>query len=159
MSPNFLSPPIVNASNVFNVNDKICIIEVQQYNGSIWVPLFTIQITSNSGYLFGGDPVLPTRARASADGFVSDWSSDNYNYINTDNIVASANGTTIINPNNFTVYVIAQLSNDGINWVSGPSIGSIAANSNSLISLGNFAISRVRFAKIGPGISVSSWST
>lgn len=157
--PNFLSPPLTNGGGmIFNPNDKTCILDIQVLDSSSnWIAFSTVNISSDSAYNVNIFPYIFSRTRVSADGFVSDWSSDNYNYINTDNIVAAANGSVITNPNNFSVYAVSQERVVGSSdWIPSASVA-IGPNS-SYYGLSNNE-RRVRFAKTGPGISVSSWST
>lgn len=159
--PTSVSPPLVNGNAIFNPNDEAAFIDVQSSsNGSTWFPYATVYVNANTGTtIWGLENSAITRARASLNGTVTGWS-DTATYSNIDNIVAVTNGRAVTNSNNYDVYAIVQVSaNSGATWTPYVSIV-VPANKTAIVwGLEASALTRARFAKIGPGVSVSAWSS
>lgn len=159
--PASVSPPLANGNAIFNPNDEASFIDVQYFSdGGVWVPYTTIYLNANTGTTISGlSNSSITRARASLNGVLTGWS-DSATYSNIDNIVAVTNGRVVTNSNNYNVYAIVQSSTDsGATWIPYISIFIPANNTATVWGLSTSALTRARFAKIGPGVSVSAWSS
>jgi hypothetical protein len=158
--PASVSPPLANGNSIFNPNDEAAFIDVQYSNdgGITWIPFTTLYVNANTGTIIGGlSSTTTTRARISLNGAVTGWS-NSATYSNIDNIVAVTNGNVVTNSNAYKVYAITQyLFYD--TWIPYTSVIIEENKSATLWGLSSTTTTRARFAKIGPGVSVSAWSS
>jgi hypothetical protein len=157
-SPNSVSPPLTSRSQIANINDVPAIIDVQYFYGPIWHPLTTLVVNANS-IINVSNSNETLRGRASIpDSMPSAWSNE-YNYTNPDNIIVpTTNGNAVNNTNSFAVIAEIQYFS-GTFWIPYILV-SINANSTYRAGAGDaYNILRARFAKVGPGTSVTPWSS
>jgi hypothetical protein len=153
----------VNGGTLVNVNDFEVRVSIEQSlnSGSTWFPYTVISILANGHQTMGLGVGGILRARCSntdSGDSVSAWSYG-YTYPNPENIQPPiVNGGTIVNVNDFEVWVsIEQSTNSGSTW-SPYIVISIPANGNQTIGVGVGGILRARCASTGTGDSVSAWS-
>jgi hypothetical protein len=160
--PNSVAPPLVSVDRIYNLNDANAFISIQRSldNGTSWSDWNTItSLSANSSTLFARSGGI-YRARATIfGGSPSAWSFD-HNYLNPDNLIPPVISVNIVlNPNNVSVFVAIQRSLDsGTSWSDWITITPLSANSSTLFATSG-GIYRARLAAIGPGISVSDWSS